>query len=293
MVIPEPIRKCVAHIYTDSTATGRREPVGTTFGVAVELEQAPGHSVCYFVTARHIVNGCRAGSGTLYVRLNTRDGDYKDVPVNPEDWTCHDTTDVAISPIAEDVRGFDFTPLVASEFLATDQFVRENRIREGDEVFFVGLFQGFPGKRSNQPILRFGRIALARREAVSIKSDPAPNADLVDVEAYLVETHSWGGSSGAPAFLYFHQERRQFARMDANQPILGLIHGHYNLDADVTFAGDILYGKAKTQINSGIAIVIPASAIAELLTSDDIVEHRRQARVSTQSASFQTATPAK
>ena len=60
--------------------------------------------------------------------------------------------------------------------------------------------------------MRFGKIALARRDLVTIKSDPSPDADLINVEACLVETHSWGGSSGAPAFLTLSQDRRQWAK---------------------------------------------------------------------------------
>jgi len=52
---------------------------------------------------------------------------------------------------------------------------------------------------------------------------------------------------------------------------LGLVHGHYKIDEDVDFVGDIL-GSGSVGINSGIAVVIPAHKISELLLTGDLAE---------------------
>ena len=277
MLIPDLIRKCVVHLYEDDPAEpGRKRPVGTAFGLCIELDHAPGHSACYLVTARHVVNGVRSGSGMLYARFNQQGGGTLDVPVAPDDWVSHRATDIAAIPLAIGPDVVEFKPL-AADVVAPDDFVRNNRVGEGDDVFFVGLFTQFPGRIKNQPIIRFGKIALARHEPIAIRSDPAPDADVMSVDAYLVETHSWGGSSGAPAFVYFEPSRRQWSRTHADAPLLGLVHGHYEIDAAVKFPGDIRYGdeNGRVGINTGIAIVIPASAIMELLMYDELAAARK------------------
>jgi hypothetical protein len=40
-----------------------------------------------------------------------------------------------------------------------DAFLDDRRVGPGDEIVFVGLFQGAPGTDRNLPIARFGHIA--------------------------------------------------------------------------------------------------------------------------------------
>src|SRR5258707_12032351 len=100
MRIPDVVRRCVVHLYcADPERPTRKRPVGTAFGLAVELEQRPGAWIQVLVTARHVVNGARAIGGALYVRFNTLDGGHIDVPEPPDNWLTHATTDAAITGV--------------------------------------------------------------------------------------------------------------------------------------------------------------------------------------------------
>jgi hypothetical protein len=265
------------HIYLDQGGNGVRRPVGTAFGIAMPLEQAPGRWVQYLVTARHIVNGARAAGGGLKVRFNTRDGGHVDMPEPPDEWFCHPATDVAITGAAFGDHEVDFTSFPVDDFLATDAYIRENDIGEGDDVFSASLFSPTAAKR-NEPVMRFGKISSARRHPVEIRSDPGPEAATISVDAYLIETASWGGSSGAPVFLSFDPLRRLPAPIAAMTPLLGLIQGHFDIPAQVrpTAEGD---AQGVVGLNSGMAIVIPASAILKLLMDDEQIEWRRRIAV--------------
>ena len=49
-----------------------------------------------------------------------------------------------------------------------NMYVAENPITEGQDVFIVGLFIEYSGKKQSQPVLRFGNISLMPREKVDV-----------------------------------------------------------------------------------------------------------------------------
>ncbi len=55
--------------------------------------------------------------------------------------------------------------------------------------------------------------------------------------------------------------------------LLGLVHGHHNIEEEVSFIGDIL-GKGKVPINAGIAVVVPAQKIIDVLMHEELVKDR-------------------
>jgi len=58
---------------------------------------------------------------------------------------------------------------------------------------------------------------------------------------------------------------------------MGLVSGHYDIEKEAETTGEY-YGHIQTELNSGIAIVTPAIAVTELLTREDLVEHRKKLR---------------
>lgn len=58
--------------------------------------------------------------------------------------------------------------------------------------------------------------------------------------------------------------------------LLGLVQGHYDIKSDVKFIGDVVTGEVA--MNAGIAAVVPAQDIHDLLMSEDVVAERDQAR---------------
>lgn len=278
MRVHEQFRQCVAFLLQDrrDPVSGQivRRPIGTAFLVGATTEEFglldPAFPLYpYVVTARHIIQsaGSRAG---IYLRLNLRNGGgYDDLPIPPEAWVMHDKTDVAVADLPLDHEQYELT-VVPLDYIATDDYIAQNAVTEGDSVFFAGLFSERPGRERSHPIVRFGDIALMPREPVSITVDPVTAS--VPVDAYLVEARSWGGQSGSPAFIYF-PPGHSFAPGMGSPRLLGLVHGHYPITERVNLSGD--YGTGEVKLNSGIAIVIPSQCILEVLNHEDLVEARR------------------
>src|SRR5262249_32247530 len=140
-----------------------------------------------------------------------------------EEWFTHDSADVAIlrSPIDRhqypieqipmdvvidrDYR-FDVAKLNGRGNPVMEAMLRFNfpdgiAVEVGDNIFSPGLFVQSAGKKKNLPILRVGNIARMPGDEM-IVLETRSRGD-VSLRAYLVETHSWGGFSGAPVFWHF------------------------------------------------------------------------------------------
>jgi hypothetical protein len=281
VLINEELRRCVAFLCVDEhnekTGVTNRRPAATAFFVAVPIEDNAW--ICYAVTARHAID-LSHDYGALYLRVNTQDG-YEDVEVPQDAWVTHPTTDVAVARVSD--RLFDSThpyaPTALSlERLITDEFAQEHGIGEGDEVIFIGLFVNYWGADRAQPIVRFGNISLGTRGKVPLKLNPAEDPALVD--AYLVEARSWGGHSGAPAFVSFTPTRElmttgKFHQEGMTGMLLGLVQGHFDIETKVKFIGD-MPGSGHVNVNAGIAAVIPAQKIRDTLMEREFVEERER-----------------
>lgn len=167
---------------------------------------------------------------------------------------------------------------IPDSYLATEAYIREREIGEGDEVFFVGLFSEHHGKQRNHPVVRFGNISLMPYEEIYVELDPGSHQNT-PILAYLIEAKSWGGHSGSPAFVYLPPYRRfgiiEIATPEDRMKLLGLIHGHYAISKDVQFLGELRnYGTGYVGVNVGMAMVIPAHHVRELLMREDVVEDR-------------------
>lgn len=290
LLVDEQFRKCVAFLTADipdlKTGVVVRTPAASGFLVGVPLGEGVDAWAVYVVTARHVIDTSRP-YGPLYVRLNRRDRTGFDDFATPQDnWTCHPQTDVAVAPLGLRFREYDIL-WIGIEDLATDEYVADNRIGAGDDVFFVGLFTEHPGRARSEPIIRFGNVSLMPHEPIPIKMGPEDDAPTLRVDAYLVEARSWGGHSGSPAFIYYTLARETprgeggpgkvltLTGPGLRPPaLLGLVHGHYEIEQDIAFVGDIL-GSGKVPINAGIAVVIPAQRIIDTLMDEELVEFRR------------------
>jgi hypothetical protein len=279
MQVDEQYRKCVCFLLyeaADDSGVRRRYLAGTGFFVALEIPDFPGTTRVYLVTAKHVVQGARS-KGPMFARINLLGGGFMDVPCPYKAWHESYETDVAAGIIDGRLQA-DWVHIPEARF-ATEDFIAEHDVGGGDSVFFAGLFSSFPGMQRNQPIFRFGRIALMPDEQVSIRRDLDDPDTRVDVDAYLVESRSWGGHSGSPAFVHWPAP---VPGALAEQPppdshLLGLVQGHYELQEDVAFVGDIL-GSGKVPMNLGIAIIIPAKDILALLNEEDFVADRKKIR---------------
>ena len=278
MLIDEQFRKCVAFLCVDVAdgidTTPRRIPAATAFFVGVPLGADNERSAVYAVTARHVIAKSRP-HGPLYIRINTAAGGFQDFLVPQDAWACHPSTDVAVIAVAIPQEQVD-TRMIPLSMLATDDYVVQKRIGAGDDVFFVGLFSEYVGQERSQAVIRFGNISLMPHEKTPVKLDPGSDA-TTPIDVYLVEARSWGGHSGAPAFVYYPPDREMGKVIVGQQApaLLGLVHGHYEIKQDVAFIGDIL-GSGKVPINAGMALVVPAQRIIDTLMQQELVEQRNR-----------------
>jgi hypothetical protein len=278
VLVADNYRRSVCFLFVDrtdeATGTTRRTPAATAFLVGVPIDESA--AIPYAVTARHVIDSARP-FGPIHVRLNTRVGSFDDVATDPVSWASHPTSDVAVVRLQWN-SDWDQETVLAKK-LATQEYVAQKHISEGDEVFFVGLFSEHPGHERNQPVVRFGSIALMPREKLPLRLDPG-SGHKTPVGAYLIEARSWGGHSGSPAFVFYLPTREEgFIELttfgQSQVMLLGLVHGHYDIPTEVEFVGDIL-GEGHVSVNAGMAAVIPAQDIIDTLMQAELVDERRR-----------------
>jgi len=102
----------------------------------------------------------------------------------------------------------------------------------------------------------------------------------MEFAAILAELGCWGGQSGSPVWVYFSIDRDLFAgdKLNLSVPnprLLGLLHGHFDIPRAIVDSSTSS-SAATVPLNSGIAIIIPAAAILELLGMDDAVAQRAE-----------------
>jgi len=232
---------------------------GTAFFVGVPSESIEGLDYVYLVTAKHVAK--RLEGKEFLVRINTRAGGSAILKGQGTRWWYHPTDEsvdvglITFSPPPE----FEYMRIQTSSFLS-DEIIRKKSIGPGDEVFITGLFAQLSGLQRNLPIVRMGNIAMIPGESVP--------TSIGDIEAYLVEARSIGGLSGSPAFV-----RETVYEGIGSFYLLGLMHGHWDIPAkNRSDIGDVY---SKGTVNMGIAIVVPAKKILEVLNQPQLVESRR------------------
>jgi hypothetical protein len=57
-----------------------------------------------------------------------------------------------------------------ADLIATRDSIKNLKIREGDEMFFMGLFTPFYRSSANVPVVRFGRLSMLTDEKISVVS---------------------------------------------------------------------------------------------------------------------------
>ena len=261
----------------------QRNAVGTAFFVEENLDQGFG-VVHYAVTCRHVIEGVRnnASCSNMFLRVNDGHGNAEDIRSCIGDWIMSENTDVAATRI-------DFPPEI-SFWAYPMQGIRGSSVGQllpGHDVFFIGLFEGLPGIGSVQAIVRSGRVAMPST-SVPIIVDPSSPEDSRWVDAHLVESWCWGGESGSPVFVYEQSYRVRNTVFDTGFPIghlqrndlrasevlpalLGILHGHFQIPVPVKNGGA---DGGSVDMNSGLAIVIPAPAITATLMNERLVEDR-------------------
>lgn len=298
MRVPEAVRKSVVFCARALESGSQPKVVfrGTGFMVSVPSDKLPDVRYLYIVTARHVADPMLLGD--WIIRMNTKCGKVLDLRGTKDDrWWFHSTeperVDVAVIPWAlPQTPGYevDLTAIPLSLFL-DDKAIEENGIGPGDQVFMTGLFNKMAQQSRNLPIVRTGNVSL-----IPGPGELVPGLEIagkgIDAEAYLIEARSIGGISGSPAFVRAtgtmnmpSQNRKtgEIKVMEWSAPgctfLLGLVHGHWEMLAEDKNEPEPRYTKKgqDDSVNMGIAVVIPAKKIKEVLFHPELVEMRRLA----------------
>jgi hypothetical protein len=218
-------------------------------------------------------------TGNTVIRLNTKDGKFDTFDFTENHWVKHpDKDDVAACPMPTLDMDLHIYKEIGPGVLLKKYEIDAFRIGPGDDVFVVGRFINTQVKIRNIPSVRFGNIAQMPIEP--IEQDRV--FGKFQQESFLVEARSISGYSGSPVFLIL------LARSSRQEPgfklptdvfrLLGIQWG-YILDQEPVrdSSGRPVDTGLQVHLNTGMMGVVPAWKLAELLKSDILMEHRKQA----------------
>jgi hypothetical protein len=242
-------------------------PIGTGFFVSVPAKADPKVGSVYLVTAKHVLFDSNGHPPPhIAIRMNARDTNqvfynlqvFCTGPNASPVFTHPDKSiDVAVIPLAFDFKSVNITALPAS-LLASRESFKHFSIREGDEMFFLGLFTPFIGSKQNIPIYRFGRLSMLSDEKI-------PFGQNDDEDLLLMETQVFGGNSGAPCFFYFDERRNP---NDTKVLLAGVVKGYFRDWSEVRFVDTKQTPIASNHV--GISAVVPAYYILDILQCEGL-----------------------
>lgn len=266
--IPSNVRDCVTFIFVKDEK-GKAKEAGTGFFVGVKLEENPERMAVYLVTAKHMLMSkepCRYYN-SIVLRMNKKAGgvSLEEVSVTDKIYEHEDpTVDIAVIRMLPSEKVFDYK-VIPDEMLTTKEMFKKDNIRAGHEIFFTGLFTSFMGAERNHPIVRFGHVALITDEKISWENDCTGKKEKLDL--YLIESLSFGGNSGSPVFFY----APKFA-------LAGIMKGNYSQPLRIA-KKTVDTSEKRTEYvplqNAGIAAVVPAYRLHEILFSEELKERRK------------------
>ena len=271
--IPPEVKSIVVFVFIEKE--GDLIPNGTAFFVGVKNPSEPTRSVVYLITAKHVLYKPDTTEflDKVFVRINKRKGGSKinPIPIRVEGenktvfFHSDPTVDIVAIPFLPDQTRFDFK-FLPDEYITTQEDYNKLHIREGSDVFFTGLFKPYLGSKKNYPIVRFGRVALVTDEKIEWQGKL--------MSLYLIEAGSYGGNSGSPVFFYLGSDRTPGV-LNLGNPVLklaGVMQGAFQDTQEIK-----VIETKRTPIsvsNMGIAAIVPAFKVHELLFSDEI-KHQR------------------
>jgi hypothetical protein len=269
------VKKSVSFIFIPD-GENKLRPNGTGFFVGVKNEENENIFNVYFVTAKHVLQD---GSGNylteVVLRLNKKDDSSQTIKITLKEVKIFEhkdkEVDIALFNCLPDQNVFDFK-FIPNGLIADKDVVLKNDISEGDEVFFAGLFTSHIGQNKNQPIIRFGRVALISDEKIEWKENNKP-ATMKDL--YLLECQSFGGNSGSPVFFQLNPLRKpgQISLGGAQIFLAGVMSGSF-LHGNHVQITDTVQNLVSMQ-NIGIAAVTPAYKLHEILFSEEAISSRK------------------
>jgi hypothetical protein len=180
---------------------------------------------------------------------------------------------------------------VSSNRFITREILREYKIGPGDETFLIGRLVTLEGRSKNTPIVRFGNIAMMPEEQIDVGGTGR--------DAFLVECRSLSGLSGSPVFVTAErsfdgdtipkdlQLKPDPTTGEVGDKIvaiglarygpwlLGVDFAHMPLWRPVYKSDRETRTPCMVEANTGIACVVPAWKLLEILNDEDLVKQRK------------------
>lgn len=245
---------------------------GTGFFVGVLKENDHSLYSVYFVTAKHVLTNKKGDYyDSIFLRLNLKEGDseYIEIKLKQVELFTHEdeNVDLVLFNCLPNQEKFDFK-FIPDQLFTNSEIVATNGISEGDDMFFSGLFTSHIGQKRNQPIVRFGKVALMPEEKIEW-NDPPKLMDL-----YLMECQSFGGNSGSPVFFHLSPFRRPGIIAGTKILLAGVMTGCYLDYGRIQFLEAITLPHSAQ--NVGIAAVTPSDKLYDILYSEKLIEKRKE-----------------
>jgi hypothetical protein len=287
------LQECVFFLFRRNPRTGDIEgPCGTGFFVS-RYAQPPERMPLrrdllhlYAVSNWHLA----IESGASIVRVNTKSDRPRFLEYEPSDWIFNREDDLAVLDVHNDLRPSDAIFHINEHyFLAGDRWSRAG-LTIGEDTFMLGLFTEHDGGDWNTPCARFGNISMLTSLHAKVRLPTGSER-----ACHLVDTHSRGGFSGSPVFVYRTagsdltkmEERDSFGIPKPTNVLFGLLGIHCG-----QFWEKIEFSKAEIEqesvpimegdrlrVPSSMTIVLPAWQISTLMDSEqfDLVRKAREA----------------
>lgn len=270
----EQIRKTVGFLrVTYRDGLNRMQITGTCFFVYVEDKRlGENRGFTYLVTNRHMAQpGIERGAvypvDQVFIRMNLMsprsgvESVEEQIPMGPRmHWFFpdDDSIDLAVLQGDPDQTKYDFQ-MIPESLLATTNQINSFLVEPGDSVIFAGYFYQFPGQKRIEPIVRQGILAMMPDEMVSTTLQKPG-------QLFLADAHAFHGNSGSPLFVKLGGSRHGQLIAGENYLLIGVISGYYPEGGSFSVpAATVLTGEVHD--NSGIATVVPAQNLLELLDS--------------------------
>lgn len=211
--------------------------------------------------------------GASVIRLNTKDEKSDVIETDPCEWLWQYGSDLAVHRIDGSVHFtgqtiWQYAHVPFNEANCTAEVLREYQLGPGDDVVSIGRFVDIHGLQQNTPLIRSGIIASGG--VLPIRTDRLP---WTEEACWMIEMRSRTGFSGSPVYAYIPPWQPNF--IDAPSRKYGnFFHGPWLLGVHSSrLPGDMDTGST----HSGMAAVVPCSALETLLKRDKKVRDERAA----------------
>jgi hypothetical protein len=279
---------------TDAPGKGGIDCIGTGFLLVYD-------DVPHLVTVRHVA--AQFGADPFLIRVNRFDRTGENIHVDAVRWHFADdpTVDVAVMP-------FDLRDKYAARYIDdTKETWWWNKAWKygagiGDFVYTVGLFRVLAGAQRNVPVVHFGIIARTpdpAGETIPIRDwRDAKGADVIETNAYLVESQSLRGLSGAPVFIRASNCMVRPEMIEHNPHVtdvmelgdavvmwklhlIGMWQGAWDAPPDHVLG---LESGEEVRVPVGMGVVIPMDDVHYALEGDELKTAREQIKKKAKSA---------